>query len=329
MRFPSRWFLIALLLLSGMACQPREDPSSPVVKATSPLVTVRAQRAYEVLQRLTLINAGPGRPEKQNLWVALIRDFPPYQEVTSIKVSPVEHGLVTDEYGNQYAEFDFSGQPAGETKTVQIDYQVVIHELTYDLSACKGALLDDFIQPELHIESANPQIVALASELSRGRQTACEQVRAFYDYIGDELVYTYNGNNWGAQAALGAMGADCTEYTALLVALSRSQGIPARYFEGLLFLDAGTEAMARVEHAWPDVYMPGIGWMALDPTLGRSPLDRETYFAHYTPQHIILTQGANPSTLRGSSYWTHIYWPGNSTQIRVEAEAWQIKPIGN
>jgi len=322
------WFLLAVWMVSLQACQPGRNSSTPAVTIISPPVTVLGSREYEVHQRLTLINDGPSQPEKQNIWVALIRDFPPYQEVISLQISPAEHELITDEYGNQYAEFDFSTHPAGTTKTVQIDYQVGVNELTYDLSACDGELLDGFVRPELHIESANPQIVALGSNLSRGKQTVCEKVRAFYDYIGDELVYTYNGKNWGAQAALGAMGADCTEYASLLVAFSRSQGIPARYFEGLLFLDAETEAIARVEHAWPDVYLPGVGWMALDPTLGRSPLDHETYFAHYTPQHIIVTMGASPSTLRGSSYWTHIYWPGNTTQIRVEAEEWQIKPIG-
>lgn len=317
-----RLFLIALLIVPVLACQSRQGLS------TSPLVTILGQHKYEVHQRLTLINEGTGQPEKQNLWVALIRDFPPYQEVTSIKVSPGNYELITDEYGNQYAEFDFSGQPAGTTETMQIDYQVVVNELAYDLSDCEGELLNDFVQPELHIESANPQIVALASELSQGKKTTCQQVRAFYDYIGDELVYTYNGKNWGAQATLGTMGSDCTEYTDLLVALSRSQSIPARYFEGLLVLNPDTEASARLEHAWPDVYIPEVGWMALDPTLGRSPLDRDNYFAHYTPQHIIIAVGANPSTLRGSSYWTHIYWPGDSTQIRIEAEEWQIKQMG-
>jgi hypothetical protein len=149
-------------------------------------------------------------------------------------VSPADYELIRDEYGNQYAEFDFSNHPAGTTKTIKIDYRLTVNELAYDLSACEGEVPDDFIQPELHIESINPQIVALASELSRGKKTACRKVRAFYDYIGDELVYTYNGKNWGAQAALGTMGADCTEYTSLLVALSRSQ-IFGAIFEGLLF----------------------------------------------------------------------------------------------
>ena len=169
--------------------------------------------------------------------------------------------------------------------------------------------------------------MALARELSQSKSSVCQQVRAFYDYIDNKLVYGYNGNNWGAQAALGPMGADCSEYTDLLVALSRAQGIPARYFEGLLYLDQNTGAAAKVEHAWPDVYMPGAGWVALDPTQGRAPVNRDTYFAHYTPDHIIVTMGVNPSVLRGGDYWTYLYWPGNSTKIHVEAKEWQINLI--
>ena len=209
---------------------------------------------------------------------------------------------------------------------MKFDYRVTVNELAYDLSVCQGGIPDEFNQPELHIESANPQIVALASRLSQGNGTVCQRVRAFYDYIGNTLVYTYNGANWGAQAALGPMGADCTEYSDLLVALSRSQGIPARYFEGLLYLDQGTEPLAKLEHAWPDVYLPGAGWVAMDPTLGRLPANHSTYFAHYTPDHIIVTLGVNPSVLRGSSYWTHLYWPGDSTHIRATGD-WKIDSL--
>jgi transglutaminase-like putative cysteine protease len=320
-------FLVGLLIISALACQPRDDLSTSPVNRESSSAAIGVQREYEVQQSLNLVNEGPGQPEKQNLWVALIRDFPPYQEVLAMDVSPSNYELINDEYGNQYAEFDLSNHPVGTTQTIKIDYRVTVNEVTFDLSACEGEVPTEFTQPELHIESANPQIVTLANELSRGQKTMCEQARAFYDYIGAELVYTYNGKNWGAQATLGAMGADCTEYASLLVALNRSQGIPARYFEGLLFLNQETKEKARLEHAWTDMYMPGVGWVAVDPTLGRALGDRDTYFAHHTPEHIIVTLGPNPSTLRGGSYWTHIYWPGNSTQIRVESGEWEIKLV--
>jgi transglutaminase-like putative cysteine protease len=308
-----------------LACVPVKS-TAPVSGLASSRSKVIATREYTVQQRLSLVNEGDGRPEKQNLWLALIRDVPPYQKILSQKISPDSYELVTDEYGNRYAEFDFSNHPAGTTISVEIDTRVAVNELAYDLSACEGVLPVEFTQPELHIESANPQILTLATDLSRGKESACEQVRAFYDYAGDELVYTYNRNDWGAQATLGEMGADCTEYASLVIALSRASHIPARYYEGLLYLESNNNDLAKTEHAWLDVYLPGAGWAAMDPTLGRSLLNRETYFAHYTADHIIVTTGRNPSTLRGASYWTHLYWPGNSTTIRIKDAGWNITP---
>lgn len=314
-----------MLVFVLIACQPVNASAPTNQPPISSAVSVVARREYTVEQSLTLNNVGPGAPEKQNLWVALIRDFPPYQEVRSLSVSPDKYTSVTDEYGNRYAEFDFSHQPAGSTITVDIHTRVVVNELAYDLSNCTGELPNEFVLPELHVESANPQIVQLAGSLAARKGTVCDKVRAFYDYVGNTLVYTYNRGDWGAQATLGPMGADCTEYTSLLMALSRAQAIPARYFEGLHYLGDRPEPDAQVEHAWPDVYMPGIGWVGLDPTLGRAPLNRDTYFAHYTPDHIIVTMGRNPSTLRGGNYWTHLYWPGNTTTINVASAEWNIQ----
>lgn len=318
---------IVLPLLSILlACAPAGTTSSPPDVATA-RATIAGTQQYVVHQQLSLVNEGNNKPDKQNLWVALIRDVPPYQRVLSKKISPNRYTLVTDEYGNQYAEFDFSNHPAGTTITVNIEYKVAVNELVYDLSPCSGELPNEFTQPELHIESANPQIQSLSKELSKGKKTACDQVRSFYDYAGDKLIYTYNQNDWGAQATLGEMGSDCTEYADLTIALSRAAGIPARYFEGLLYLEKQTYDLAKTEHAWLDVYLPGSGWVAMDPTLGRAPVNRDTYFAHYTPNHIIVTTGRNPSTLRGASYWTHLYWPGDSTVIHVKDAGWNITPV--
>ena len=319
------WFFTFVFILT--AC----SSTTTMQDGISSSVKVVKTQIYEIKQTITLVNTGNRKPEKQNLWVALIHDFPPYQSVTSRDISSTKYTLITDEYGNQYAEFDLSNHPPGTTIEVKILYKVSVNELVYDLSTCTGHLPDEFTQPELHIESANPQIISLASKLSKGKRTVCEQVRAFYDYAGDELHYAYNRQDWGAQATFGLMGSDCSEYASLVIALSRAEGIPARYYEGLLYLEEKggdkDQQIAQTEHAWMDAYLPGIGWTAMDPTMGRWVANREFYFAHYTPDHIIVTTGRNPSTLRGASYWTHIYWPGNSTTIRIPKAEWEITPL--
>lgn len=323
------WSLACLILF--VACTPLQIPAPNTTNSTLLRSQVVATQRYTVRQRIVLSNTGDRPPAKQNLWVALIRDLPPYQEVPSRKISPNRYILSTDEYGNEYAEFDLSDHPAGTSIEIEIAYEVSVNEISYDLSACEGELLAEFNQPELYIESANPQVVSLAKELSKGKKTACEKVRAFYDYAGDTLVYTFNRRDWGAQATFGQMGADCTEYASLVIALSRAQGIPARYYEGLLYLEENNEnteeEIAQTEHAWLDAYLPGAGWTALDPTLGRLPVFRETHFAHYTPDHIIVTTGRTPSTLRGASYWSHLYWPGNTTSIGITEAEWDIQPV--
>lgn len=329
---PSAQLVLILLMAMLCGCQAKPTEPAPTLatlassqELQSPQISETIE--YEVRERLSVVNKGPGQPSKQNLWVALIQDFPPYQTVHASEITPNSYQIVTDEYGNRYAEFDLADMPPGATTPIEIRYRVAVNELAYNLDPCEGELPDLFNEAELHIESNNPQIVELARQLSKGKASTCEQVRAFYDHIGNNLVYSYNGANWGAQAALGHMGADCTEYASLMIALSRAQGIPARYLEGLWVGDARAEEAARTEHAWLDVYLPGIGWTPMDPTLGRSSLSRDEHFARYTPDHIVVTVGRNPSTLRGASYWTYLYWPGKSTEVQIEDFEWHITTV--
>lgn len=310
---------------------PATSPPSESGQETGPglssAVRVLDSAEYEIVEHFLITNHGPGSPSGHNLWAALIQTLPPYQEVTEMSISAQEYRTFEDENGNLIAEFDLSGLPPGESIRLDIRYQVKVNRLAYDLTKCEGDLPTTFTSPELYIESNNPQIRALSAELSHGQSSPCEQVRAFYNHVGDHLVYTYNGRDWGAQAALGEMGADCSEYASLMIALTRAAGIPARYLEGVLYLDPATEALARREHAWLEVYLPSIGWTPVDPTLGRSQSLREKYFASNSPDHIIVTRGRNPSALRGASYFTHIYWPGPSAEIKIEEFGWQITPI--
>jgi transglutaminase-like putative cysteine protease len=309
---------------TGISSQPNSNGGLDLVPdpQKNARITRTGSVTYRVDEHFVVFNQGPGIPSKQNIWLALIQDFPPYQSVRSMEISPKDYQLVTDEYGNRYAEFDLSEQPAYSKINIQASYEVSLQAVHYDLGDCQGELPEFYTEPELHIESDNPQIQTLAQQLSKGLKTPCEQVSAFYNYIGDHLVYRYNAANWGAQAALGTMGSDCTEYSDLLIALSRAAGIPARYLEGVYISPDGKDQLARTEHAWVEVYLPGLGWTPMDPTLGRLSQFRPDYFAQLPADHILVTNGRNPSTLRGASYWNHIYWPGPSTKITTEDFTW-------
>ena len=166
------WLLLAVVLC-GCQSQPGILPTLPREGEKPRTPAIQQSVEYEVRETLTLVNHGSGRPSKQNLWVALIRDLPPYQTVRSREITPNDYQLITDEYGNEYAEFDLGDMASGETVQIQIAYGVTVHEPAYDLSDCTGEVPDIYTQAELHVESENPQIVELSQELSEGQGTAC------------------------------------------------------------------------------------------------------------------------------------------------------------
>ena len=64
-------------------------------------------------------------------------------------------------------------------------------------------------------------------------------------------------------------GGACRDFAVLFIELCRTLGIAARFVSGYLFAPSGEDSRAvGAMHAWAEVYLPGAGWRALDPTHG-------------------------------------------------------------
>jgi transglutaminase-like putative cysteine protease len=70
----------------------------------------------------------------------------------------------------------------------------------------------------------------------------------------------------------------CQDFAHLVIACLRSMGLPARYVSGYVETEPapGTEKLegADASHAWASTFVPGHGWLDLDPTNGAVPDDR-------------------------------------------------------
>jgi transglutaminase-like putative cysteine protease len=90
----------------------------------------------------------------------------------------------------------------------------------------------------------------------------------------------------------------CQDFAHLMLSSLRSLGLPARYVSGYLET-APPPGKARLvgadaSHAWVQLWVPGSGWVDLDPTNGLAPRDR----------HIRLAVGrdfGDVSPLKGSA----------------------------
>jgi transglutaminase-like putative cysteine protease len=65
----------------------------------------------------------------------------------------------------------------------------------------------------------------------------------------------------------------CRDFAVLLIEAARSLGFGARIVTGYLYNPAadgraGAVVGAGTTHAWADIYLPGAGWVAYDPTNG-------------------------------------------------------------
>ncbi len=72
----------------------------------------------------------------------------------------------------------------------------------------------------------------------------------------------------------------CQDYAHLMLAAARCLGLPARYVSGYLFSPTA-ENEDQATHAWVDVFVPGRGWVALDPT----------HDIEQTPRHVRVAVG--------------------------------------
>lgn len=57
----------------------------------------------------------------------------------------------------------------------------------------------------------------------------------------------------------------CQDFAHVMLGMCRVQEIPARYVSGY-FYNPEREHEAQASHAWVEVYIPGEGWVGLDPT---------------------------------------------------------------
>lgn len=71
---------------------------------------------------------------------------------------------------------------------------------------------------------------------------------------------------WAPQTTFEAKEGSCRDLSWMLIHMLRMQGLAARFVSGYAFnpeLDEGNEL-----HAWVEAYLPGAGWLGLDPSLG-------------------------------------------------------------
>lgn len=121
-------------------------------------------------------------------------------------------------------------------------------------------------------------------EITAGAETDLEKLRAIETAL-HTFSYTLSPGKLPAGIRDGGEFLDyfllegrrgyCSHFATAFTLLARKEGFPARYVQGFCVPASGkeeTEVYSYMAHAWPEVYLDGIGWIPFEPTPGYSEM---------------------------------------------------------
>jgi transglutaminase-like putative cysteine protease len=174
---------------------------------------------------------------------------------------------------------------------VEAECVVLVHEpkspatdglLLTQLAEMQDQLTDEFydlLAPSVYIPHTR-ELSALAELAEReGDGTASGFVEAAVKLIHSRFKYEKGAThvNSSIQDSLESRSGVCQDFSHILIGMARVRGLPARYVSGYLVPRKTAAAGASVEdviggqasHAWAEIYVPAVGWVGQDPTLGQ------------------------------------------------------------
>ncbi|HEV7346125.1 MAG TPA: transglutaminase family protein [Devosia sp.] len=208
----------------------------------------------------------------------------------SLKVSPSLHfvNVQQDPYGNFLTRFVFP-EPVTELKievdlvadmTVYNPFDFFVEESAETLPFQYPEDLRDDLSIYMQPEPAGPLLQEFIAGIDRSPINTVNFVTAINASIQKHIAYIVRMETgvWTPEETLGNAKGSCRDSSWLLVQILRHLGFATRFVSGYLIqlkpdlvsLDgpAGTDHDFTDLHAWCEVYLPGAGWVGLDPTSG-------------------------------------------------------------
>jgi transglutaminase-like putative cysteine protease len=166
-----------------------------------------------------------------------------------------------------------------------------------------------FTQPSQTIDSENPKIIALASELAEGESALLKVIFNIAEWSKQNIEYDLSTvtaevsqkASWVLENREGV----CDELTSLFIAMLRTLGIPARFVSGISYTNSPLFQEKWGAHGWAEVYIPGTGWVPFDITYGE--------FGYVDPSHIVLKYSIDPQDVS-----TKYEWRGIDARIKTQ-----------
>ncbi|HEV3273015.1 MAG TPA: transglutaminase family protein [Candidatus Methylacidiphilales bacterium] len=209
----------------------------------------------------------------------------------TLKITPETHFInwQQDPQGNFQArlvfpektdEFKVEVELTADMATIN-PFDFFVEDSAKEFPFSYDAILAHELRPYLELETLGPRLRSFLHRIPRAKRNTIDFLVELNGLVHNEIKYVVRMEP-GVQTveeSLGLKSGSCRDSAWLLAQVCRQLGLAARFVSGYLIqltadvkpVDggaAGPEADFTDLHAWTEVYLPGAGWVGLDPTSG-------------------------------------------------------------
>lgn len=244
-------------------------------------------------------------------------------ESYSIKVQPGEHFInwQQDPFGNYLARYVFPEKTHSlkihveliASMTVINPFDFFLEESAEKFPFKYEKLLTQDLQPYLEINEKGPGLMKWIKSIEKKKTPTIDFLVEINQRLSQEISYLIRMEPGvqNCEETLQKKSGSCRDSAWLLVQILRHFGLAARFVSGYLVqltadikaLDgpSGPEQDFTDLHAWVEVFLPGAGWVGLDPTSGLFAGEGHIPLA-CTPSHLTAAPVTGTTTSANVSF---------------------------
>ena len=289
-------------------------------------------RTEERAQRIEFVhqtrNFGPDTLLTLDVYLAIPETRSNQELLAPVEFDPGPTDILTDKWGQKVAHFRFESVAPSEFITVRMNASAKLYKTRYFVFPDRLGSLDDipsdirerYLADDTKFSLENPIIQEAVKQAVSTETNPYWIGRRIFRHVIENIDYELAGGWNVAPAVLERGNGSCSEYSFVYIALCRAAGLPARY-AGAVTVRNDDASYDDVYHRWVEIYLPGYGWLPVDPSGGDSkwPSDQANNFSFLDNRFLVTTVGGGGSEYLEWSYNANERWTSRG-KCRVEVE---------
>jgi DNA-binding beta-propeller fold protein YncE len=294
------------------------------------------ERNARITFRHVVTNFGPGNILTMDVHLAIPVNRDNQEIIGTITYSPDHSGIEADKWEQKTAHFHYQHIPAGAQREARMVTEARIYAIRYFIFPDKTGTLDQipeeikakYLEDNEKYQIHHPVIQQACREAIGNEKNTYWIVRKIFNYVNGHMYYEMVGGWNTAPTVLARGNGSCSEYTFVFISMCRAAGVPARYV-GSVVVRGDDACMDDVFHRWVEVYLPGYGWIPVDPSGGDhdSPRDQAMGIGHLSNRFLITTQSGGGSETMGWTYNSNEFWTAEPKTLVVTEHFGEWEPI--